>query len=223
MCAVILLAAGCSRDFHEWAGPLVPVPNLTGRILRAGEPVPGEKVKLLATDGDSAVAEDRTDEGGWFGFTGVGAGAWTVEVDPDDPGDFDKAAYELRFASDDTVLVLSDIDLALAGAGAVEPEPGATIETPRLSRPVRFVWTAPEDPARTVQVRFYSDAGEPVWYSPDLEGSTEILWNGIRNRGEAIGRPVSAGAYQWRLRVVDGNGLKLSTAYRDLHFREGSR
>ncbi|MBD3162199.1 MAG: hypothetical protein GF346_07780 [Candidatus Eisenbacteria bacterium] len=221
--ACLATSVDCSRDLHEWTGPLVPLPNLTGRVLRAGEPVVDEKVELLETSTDTLITDDRTDGEGSYRFAEVGAGDWTVEVDSDDPRDFDKAAYEIRFTSDDTILALPDMDLALGGVEAREPEPDASVALPRFSVPLRFVWSPPDDRSRTIQVRLYADSGEPVWYSPELQGETELLWNGIGNRGDASGRPVAPGTFRWRLRVENGTGLELSTSYRDVSFREESR
>ena len=111
----MLLVTACTPDLHETAGPIVPVPNLTGQIVRGGLPVSNHKVKLEVPDADSTVAEDRTDAGGRYEFTAVPAGTWLLKATSTDSGDFASVSCEVVIGSDQEPLEAPDLDLSLGG------------------------------------------------------------------------------------------------------------
>lgn len=212
----MLLAAACTPDLHETAGPIVPVPNLTGQVVRGGLPVSNHKVKLEIPDADSTVAEDRTDAGGRYEFTAVPAGAWLVKVASTDPGDFASVSCEVLVRPDQEPLEAPDLDLSLGGLEMLEPEDGEARPRPNPRTPVEFTWEPPADPDREVQVRVAEANGEAVWYS-EKQTDGVVPWNGLGNRGVYLNRLVPAGSYSWRLRVeIDDSTLEYTTATRRL-------
>lgn len=203
---LILGLAGCTADLHEVAGPRVPVENLRGRIVREGIPVAGEKVKLDFAEIDSTLAEDRTKDDGTFAFGGVGAGEWTIRVSSTDPADFPSVTYTFAFSSGDSALTVPDLDLSLHGLEARKPEEGSAVSTPSFSSPIEFEWRRPDMAGTTVQVRVYGPDGAAVWYSEKFAAEEKVRWNGIANRGDAVGQPIPPGSYSWRLRVEPAAG-----------------
>lgn len=214
---------GCSADLHELAGPIVPLPNLTGTVLRDGQPVAGIKVKLEDTTLDQEVNDDRTSAAGIFAFSGVGAGTWTVRVDGVVDGDFDKVSYDLEFASAETSLVCPDLEISLSGLVILEPESGMKRSRPGLFSPLTFQWTDPQGEARSKQVRLYRDEdGAPFWFSSRLTDE-QVRWNGLGNQGANTGQAAPAGRYRWRLAVEPEDGdapLQYTTRYLNIEFEE---
>ena len=64
MCALIpfWLVAACEVDVHEEAGPRVPVPNVVGRVLRAGAVAGDLDVELRTVPNADVVDSTETDE-----------------------------------------------------------------------------------------------------------------------------------------------------------------
>jgi hypothetical protein len=217
---VILFALGCSPDLHEVVGPLVPVPNVTGQVLRDAIPVADIKVKLEVTDTDSTVADVRTDARGRFAFAEVGTGRWTVRADSRDPSDFAKVTYGFVFLAPDTSLEIPPLEITLDGLEALVPEDDAILPVPSFTSPVRFEWRRPEDPTAAVQVRIFGTTGEAFWYSERIFDEFAV-WNGFGNRGEFIGKRAESGTYRWRLRVErSGSPIEWNTANRTIVFTE---
>lgn len=206
------LAAGCSPDLRETTGPLIPSPNVAGRIVRDGVPVFDQKVKLERAD--STWAEDRTDRDGVYGFVVADSGDWTVRLDSTRPDDFARVNYDFLLASSGAEARIPPLDLSRRGLGPSEPSADEGHPVPSLFDPLRFRWDQTDPPA-VLEVRVYTQSFEPVWFSTETEGD-RLDWNGLGNQGALRGRFAPAGAYRWRL-VVDGPGaLRMTTDWRDL-------
>lgn len=203
---------GCSPDLHETAGPRIPVPNVSGRLVRDDVPVSGESVRLEIAGQDSIVAETRTGDTGYFYFAEVESGGWVLRADSEDPWDFARVTYEFSFLGPDTELVAPDLDLSLKGLVLTNPEEGEARGLPDLFDPVLFQWDFPEGMASRAEARVYDADGDPVWYSAETLDE-EVRWNGLGNQGDYAGQTATAGTYQWRL-IVEGEGtLRFRTAY----------
>ena len=218
-----LVLIGCTADLQEAAGPIVPIPNVTGLVVRGGNPVDNVKVKLLQTSTDSLIASDRTDPYGQFGFSEVGPGDWTLEVKSTAPEDFARVQIDFVFASAETTYETPALDLSLAGFEVVQPADSETVATPGFSSPLEFRWSLPAGSHQKVQVRLYDEAGASVWYSEKIRDE-QVRWNGLGNRGEHVGQFVSPGTYRWKLRVeTDESSLESTTQYRGILFTTGVR
>ena len=214
----LLLFGGCSPDLQENLGPLVPVPNVTGTVLRAGSPVADRKVKLIETASDSTWDSARTDALGYYAFSAVGAGDWTVDVSSSDSLDFASVTSRFVFATEDTSASIPALDLSLHGLKMKKPDTAAPVPRPTFLSPVEFEWELPDLPNVTVQIRLYTDAYEPVWFSEKLTTGA-VAWNGLCNQGDFRGRPVAAGSYLYRLRVEPDEGAEeMTTSFQPLVF-----
>jgi hypothetical protein len=216
----IVFPLGCSPDLQEVVGPLVPVPNVTGQVIRHGIPADDIKVKLEITETDSTVTDARTDAQGGFAFAEVGAGNWTVRADSREPSDFAKVTYDFVFLGPDTSLEVPPLEISLDGLRPLTPENEAILPVPSFTSPIRFVWQRPEDPTAAVQVRVFGPTGEAFWYSERIFEEF-VPWNGFGNRGEFIGKKAEPGTYHWRLRVErSGSSIEWSTGNRTIVFTE---
>lgn len=208
---LLLLAAGCAPDFHDSVGPTVPVPNLFGRVLRAGEAADDLDVSL--EDGEEMEwASTDTDDGAYH-FEEVPAGTWTLRVDSDAATDFARLTYEFTLEDAEAELTLPDLEIGLGGFEIEDPDPGADEDLPGFFSPLEFRWKGLEG---ELQVRLYRDSdGAPVWFSPTTSADF-VRWNGLGNQGEFRNVAVAAGDYRWRVRI-DGEGtLRTYTAYQGL-------
>ncbi len=213
------LLSGCSPETHESVGPLVPVPNVTGRILRDGAEAEGIQVDLILVPADSTLASVETDDDGEYVFTDVGAGSLMIEAEGEENGDFEDLAYSFVFFSTDTMLQIPDLDISSAALQSLAPQDSAVVATPNLFNPVEFAWQWADegDPLPRFRVRFYTMSGDQIWYSEKLR-ELEIPWNGIGSEGEFEGRPVGPGQYRWRLRVYGEDTREFTTDYRHIEF-----
>jgi hypothetical protein len=220
---IFALLAGCTPDLHEWVGPLVPEPNVTGYVLRDGAPAAYVEIELEVTDTDSTVADTRTDAEGHYSFSEVGAGRWTVRTDSNDTTDFAKVSFDFTFAGPDTTIEVPALEISLAGLRMIQPEEEAELPVPSFSAPMYFEWERSDDPDATVRVQFFTSNGEAFWYSGrTLE--TTVRWNGFGNRGDFGGERIGPGSHQWRLRVERPDSqIEWTTAYRLIEFTEAKR
>ncbi|MCK4414613.1 MAG: carboxypeptidase regulatory-like domain-containing protein [Candidatus Eisenbacteria sp.] len=198
---------GCEADVRDRVGPRVPVPNLTGQVVRAGAGADDVEVELRRA-GDAAVVDStETDQQGRFAFFGVAAGDWEIKASREEPGDFDSVSRTFVLADEEVPLELAAIDIHAYGAAPVEPEDQAVLPRPNLFAPMAFRWQLPERELRGVRVRCYDADGGAVWTSlKDIYN--EIAWNGIGDEGEYRGELVPAGAYAWRVKVELEDGLE---------------
>ncbi len=219
-----LAIAGCSADLHETEGPIVPFPNVTGRVLTEGLPAVDRKVKLIETATDTEIDSDRTGPDGIFAFTQVPSGAWTLEAGGTGEEEFDAVTIDFEISADGDGFDAPDMDLALRGLRAIAPAPGAVQPLPSLSTPILFEWERPDTSGATIQVRLYGPAGESIWHSVKTEDSS-VRWNGIANRGESAGLPVPPGSYTWKLREEPdaGAAIERTTAALSVVFEEPRR
>jgi hypothetical protein len=216
--ALALLCVGCTPDLKETVGPRVPVPNVTGRVVRGGLPVLDIEVELEDTATDTTVADERTDTDGRFAFAEVGPGTWTVQVKSDDPDDFARVKFEFAFTSVDTMLDVPTMDISRNGLALVQPEDGDSTVVPDLFNPITFMWDWPEDQAAPrFQVRLYVLDGGPFWFSQKIR-ETSIRWNGLGNQEMSQGEFAQLGAHWWRLRIEDESDLEYDTESRFVTF-----
>lgn len=223
--AVAALLAGCALlscapDLHESVGPLVPVPNVTGRVTRGDVPAGGVPVDLADTLGVT-FDDVSTDSEGAYGLE-AGAGHWVVEAKSGEPGDYDEVTYQFAFLSADTAAAIPDLDISMAALELAAPADSAVMPVPNIFAPVTFEWSWTVDggaPAR-FRVRLYSLDGVRLW-SSEKTTETRIGWNGIGNEGEYSGKLVDPGQYRWRLRVYRGeSSIEYTTGYRAITFIE---
>lgn len=214
-----LLWAGCTPDLNETVGPRVPVPNVTGQVIRQGVPVVDVKVELQDTAADTTVADERTDDQGYFAFSEVGPGRWTLQVKPRQPGDFVRVKLEFVFATHDTAVDVPAMDTSMEGLALRLPEDGETRTAPNPFGPVTFQWDLPTggNGDRRFQVRVYLLDGTPFWFSQKTR-EAQIIWNGLGNQEQSQGELAQPGEHIWRLRVEDENGLEYDTESRHITF-----
>lgn len=214
-----LLLCACSADLHESVGPRVAVPNVSGRIVRAGAGLDEVPVALTLVPGDATLALVETNRDGEYVFSDVGAGSLMVAAESDQVGDFADVAYSFVFFSADTALEIPDLDLSMAALESRDPPDGEQRSTPNLFAPVTFAWqwAGEEDPRPRFRVRFYTLSGEQIWLSEKTR-DMQVNWNGIGSEGEFESVPVSSGEYRWRLRVYGEDGREFTTEYRRIVF-----
>lgn len=214
---VCLLCAGsgCSVDVHDGMGPRVPVPNVSGRVVRAGQPVDAIDVELRTVIEAVVVDSVSTASDGTFGFAGVAVGDWEIKVSGEDPLDFTSVTREFHLARVDTLADLAPLDLFAYGAAPNAPSEGAVMPLPNPFQPIVFRWTAPARAFESGRVYLYTASGDAVWTSVRTDADS-ALWNGLGSEGEYEGRFASAGSYTWRLKFDFPDGLEGRTVYRAL-------
>jgi hypothetical protein len=210
---------GCSPDLHETVGPLVPFPNVTGRVVRDGVPVVNIEVELENVVTDSTYDDDRTDAEGIFAFSEVGPGQWEVQVDSRDSTAFGRVAFEFVFTTEDTMLEVPTMDISLEGLALEQPPDGQRRPAPDLFNPMtfRWGWDDVDREIRRYQIRLYVPGGVGFWFSPKVT-ETRILWNGLGNQQSSEGNSVEPGEYRWQLRLEGQDGLEYTTADRFIIF-----
>jgi len=213
----------CSPDLHENVGPRVPVPNVEGRVLRAGRPAGGVDIELEDVQTGAVGAETSTGADGRYAFTEVAAGVWQVGAESDDPEDYEQVTCEFRFDSPDTNAILPDLDVSMNGLERIAPEDSLVGAPPSPFSPLTFEWHPGEqsDSGARYRIRLYSASGEGIWFS-EKAADTRVDWNGIVNEGDGAGRRVQPGEYRWRLRVYGEDGIEYSTDYRHLVFENAA-
>jgi len=216
--ALFLFLAGCSPDLRESVGPRVPVPNLTGQVLRAGVPVADIKVKLEEAVSESLVADERTGPDGRYGFTAVGSGNWLLRVDPREAGDFDRLIWEFHHGGNDSTLQAPPLDVGLRGTRVIEPVDSAVTDVPSFRPALTFRWENPRSDSCTVQVRVADSTGLTIWTSEKLD-TDSTSWNGRIKYGPQTNLPVGPGVFDWKLRVRDAMGIEYDTARFTITFR----
>ena len=210
--AVCSLVSGCSADLNEMAGPRLPLPNVTGRILRDEAPVASFKVELRDPETDEALFDARTDASGVYTFHGVGEGHWVLRADSAERSDWSRSVYEFSVSDPEVLLELPGLDVFSRGLRIEKPGDGGTEDVPTVFDPIEFEWRH-DGLTRAVQIRLYEDrdGGAGVWFSNETT-ATLIRWNGFANQGSYAGRSVPAGRYRWRLRMSHAD-VEYETAY----------
>lgn len=218
---LLLLTAwmvGCSPDVHDGMGPRVPLPNVKGVVLRAGDPAAGLGVDLREPVGNLTTASTHTTSAGEYDFGDVPAGTWEVKVSGDDPGDFDSVTRPFSLAIAGQVVLLPDLDIAAYSAAPSEPAAGALVPTPSPQQPLHFVWQNPARPFLSARVQVFDGRGQAVWYSPKSLNQ-ESLWNGVGNQGDFTGLLVTAGTYGWRVKFELPDTVEARTGTRAVQFQ----
>jgi hypothetical protein len=211
-CALGLLVA-CTSDLQEAVGPTVPFPDVSGRILRDGTPVAGIEVEIEDTVPDTTYEDEDTDANGRYAFTDIGPGEWSVRVDSEDPGDFERATYDFRFVTDDTTLVVPDIDISRRGLALEQPADGEAVPAPSPFAPMSFSWSWPPDDGSIFEVRVRFTNGSTFWTSSET-AETTVDWNGLGNDGQ----PIESGDYEWQIRLLTEGELEYRSESRSITF-----
>jgi len=218
--AVVLAAGllgGCEADLHDDVGPRVPVPNVAGHVVRAGEAAEELKVELRRAADATVIDSTDTDDDGEFAFADVGPGLWEVKVSGDEEGDFEALTAEFTVAAPESLMALGALDVWAYGAMPIEPEDGARVARPTLFAPLLLQWRLPSRAADWARAQVYDVAGEAVWFS-DKRVSTEVTWNGLGSEGTYAGQFVPAGDYTWRVKVGFADGSEARLDRRQVRF-----
>ncbi len=215
--AVVLLFCACLPDLRDSAGPRIPVPNLTGTVVRDGVPAFDLKVKLEIAATESLLAEDRTAPDGGYAFI-AGSGEWVLRVGSTRPEDFSRVIVPLRLDRPDSSVQVPPIDVARHEVAPVVPADSTEAPVPGFLSPITFTWSNPLRETRSAQVRVADSTGATIWTSDKL-GSETVRWNGLANRGPGSGRAVGAGTYAWALRLEDETGREYTTVSLTLKLR----
>jgi hypothetical protein len=210
---VAAVVSGCSPDFRDGTGPIVPIPNVEGTVTRSGSAAPGVGVALRDSTGHD-MAKTVTDASGNYGFGNVTSGLWQVKVSGREPEDYDSVTRNFQLLSPS--LTLPMLDVSAHGAGATNPAAGATEPVPTPLHPVLFQFNFPSaPPGVTARAQVFDSAGKPVWYSGSLKLG-ESAWNGLGNQGDYQGRVATPGNYTWRLKFDLPDSSEARTALRGL-------
>jgi len=211
----LLVAPGCSPDLQDGLGPRVPVPNVLGMVVRAGEEAEDLEVELRTAETAVVTASTSTDDDGEFEFFEVQPGDWEIKVSGDDQGDFHAVSREFTLEETTDPVDLPATDIAAYGAQLSEPAAGATMPRPNPFQWLTFRWVLPESGVEWARVQVYDDQGESVWFSEE-ENSAEMAWNGLGNRGDSEGQAVPAGSYIWRVKMGLADGVEARLQSREL-------
>lgn len=215
LACLLCVGPGCSVDVHDGMGPRVPIPNVSGRVTRAGQAADEVDVELRTLIDGEVVDSVSTASDGTFEFANVAIGDWEVKASGEDPSDFDSVTGEFHLARVDTLADLAPLDLFAYGAAPTAPPEGTALPTPNPFQPVVFRWTVPAHAYDWGRVYVYGANGEAIWFSART-GADSVLWNGLGSEGEYEGRLVSAGEYMWRLKFGFPDGQEGRTAYQTL-------
>jgi hypothetical protein len=88
-------------------------------------------------------------------------------------------------------------------------------QSPDPFNAITFRWTLPAGNLLWARVQLYDDGGNSVWYSERAVAS-QVLWNGLGNRGMYNGELVPEGTYTWRVKVEFPDSLQGRTDVRIL-------
>jgi hypothetical protein len=211
-----LALAACEADLHDGIGPRVPVPNVTGRVTRSGEPADDLAVELRSLPGSIGIADTETDAQGAFELVEIAPGDYEVKVSGDEPGDFDSITRSLRVVAD-LPTVLPEMDIFAHGARNREPADGARLDRPSPFQPLAFRWDLPDGALEWARVQLYDGEGTRVWTSVE-EIAEEALWNGLGSEGGYEGVRVPPGTYAWRVRFELPGDVEARSEFRELIF-----
>lgn len=206
--AVGAVVSGCSPDFRDGVGPVVPVPNVEGSVMRSGSAASGLDVSLRDSSGVE-TAKTVTSASGSYGFGDVAPGGWEVKVSGSMPGDFDSVTRDFALASPS--VTLTSVDVSARGAAASDPANGASLPVPSAAQPLTFQWTFPSVAGATAHVQVFDSQGSPVWSSGSLKVGSSA-WDGLGNQGTYQGKAAVPGSYTWRLKFSLPDSSQAKTA-----------
>ncbi len=206
----------CNPDVRDGLGPIIPIPNVEGVVLRAGLPAAALKVEIRDEQGVSLMDVDSDSNGG-YGFAELPAGNWEVKVSGSDPSDFDSISRAFVLADSGDLHIMPILDIHAGGATTLTPEPGELLPRPSPREPVAFNWELPELAINSARVNLYDEVGVPVW-SSQKDSTSTAQWNGI---GSEIGyrdQIVAGDNYTWRVKLELADGTEARLANRLLSF-----
>jgi len=212
---LVLLTTGCNPDVQNGVGPIVPVPDVGGLVLRAGDGADDLEVDLRTAATSTVVSTTSTDGGGSYWFVEVSAGEWEVKVSSDESEDFSAVSREFSMATDDVQIMVQPMDIARHGADLLLPADGDTLSTPNPFVWLEFSWRLPETGIDWARVQVYDRDGTGVWFS-DKEAVELETWNGLGNQGDYDGQRVTAGSYRWRVKFGFPDGMEARLDSREL-------
>lgn len=195
-CAALVL--GCSPDVKDGIGPRVPIPNLTGNVIREGNAVAGAVVVLRDPTDNSELASSRTDAAGAFAFHAP-VGVWEVKAEGNLPDDFDTITRVVPVPDEQQTTTLLPMDVFAYQARLLEPAAGASMGAPTPAQPLVFRWEMPSRSTSSARVQVYDGAGVPVWFSSRAPEDS-ATWNGLGNQSTYVGHLAPAGTYTWRVK-----------------------
>jgi hypothetical protein len=197
-CLAVALT-GCSPDPRDGVGPLMPVPlppNVTGTVVREGQPIAGLRVVLRPPDSGTSYDASTTDAGGRF-WLHAPVGIWEIRASGVLDGDF--ASVTRDVLSDSGQIALPAFELSTQGANLEAPAAGAIVSPPTPGSPLLFAWRGPNRTALSARVQLYTENDVAVWFSRGAQ-DTSMLWNGLGTEGDYRGLLVPAGKYAWRVK-----------------------
>lgn len=197
--ALALALSGCSPDIHEGVGPRVPVPDVTGEVMRGGSAADNLDVDLRTVEGAVVVQSTATDARGAYAFYEIEPGDWEIKASGDMAGDFDAVSRVVRTVAVAGIKDVPRMNIDAMGAALLEPHDSVTVATPNPFQWMTFRFVLPDAEILWARVQVYEDSGVAVW-SSDRALDSEVLWNGVGNRGEHEGRIVAPGDYRWRVK-----------------------
>jgi hypothetical protein len=216
-----LCLGACNPDVMDGVGPLIPFPDLTGRIVRDASPADDVEVELREIETAAVVDSAETDGTGRFEFYDVAAGAWELKVSGDTADDFDSVTWIFEYSESQETSTLPDIDIFAHGAGVLAPENAAELPTPIIINEdsyVTFRWTLPSTPFNWARVKLYDEEGETVWSSPK-ENVDSVIFTGLTDSGGLI----SPGNYTWRVKFELADSLEARLDPREIEFTASAK
>ena len=210
--ALLLGLFGCGLRRDRLTAP----PNasaLHGVVTRAGNPVPGESVKLYQDPSGALRDSSVTDAQGDYGFGPVPSGQWMAKVSSVAGGDLSYVRY--IFQGPSSSLELPPMDLFAYGFDLLQPADSAAMPQPSIISPIHFAWSAYGAPYRWASARITDTLGVLVWQSA-LVPSTSADWNGVGNDGVYAGKVVQPGRYSWRVKLHLPNSVQAASRQRQI-------
>src|SRR5262245_27990297 len=116
---------GCSPDFKDGVGPRVSVPNVSGRVERAGAAASALDVSIRNPIDNAQVAGTRTDANGSYVIMAP-SGVWDLRIKGKLSGDFDSVTRGFVVDGDGDRIAMKALDVFAFGAALDEPADGVT-------------------------------------------------------------------------------------------------
>ena len=215
----LLLGLGslaCNPAVKDGLGPIIPLPDVIGSILRAGVPAADLSVEIRDELGNTLFGT-RTDATGDYGLADVPSGVYEIKVSGKLESDFDSVSRPLILGEGPRPFRIDDLDIHAHGATAVAPVAGDELGRPSPHQPVLFGWEMPALAVNWARVDIYDESGAAFWSSDKLP-VTETSWNGLGSEGVFRSRLAVGDSYSWRVKLELADGSEARLALRELRF-----